>query len=228
MRPTMRIPPLPRPLPSRVTLTGRYAALEPLDAPRHGRELFAASFAPGAEARFRYLAATPDPDAFATWLADATVTADPLYFAVIDLASGRCEGRQALLRIAPEHGVAEVGHILWGPAIGRTRVATEALYLTARYVFDVLGYRRFEWKCDAENSASRRAALRFGFTHEGTFRQHMVTKGRSRDTAWFAMIDADWPALAAAFEAWLAPANFTADGRQLTALGAAWRPPADG
>ena len=120
---------------------------------------------------------------------------DPLFFAVIDKATGRAEGRQALMRIDPVHGAIEIGHVLWGPAIARTRVATEALYLSARYVFDDLGYRRFEWKCNDRNQPSKRAALRFGFAFEGVFRQHMVVKGRNRDTAWFSMLDSEWPGL---------------------------------
>jgi RimJ/RimL family protein N-acetyltransferase len=122
------------------------------------------------------------------------------------------------MRIDPAHGVIEIGHILWGPAIARTRVATEALYLAASYVFDELGYRRFEWKCDNNNEPSKQAARRFGFTFEGVFRQHMVIKGRNRDTAWFSIIDADWPRLRAGFEVWLAPDNFDGAGRQLSKL----------
>ena len=133
---------------------------------------------------------------------------DPLFHAVVDRGSGRCEGRQAYLRITPEHGVIEIGHVLWGPAIARTRVATEALFLYAAHAFEALGYRRFEWKCDAGNEPSRRAALRFGFAYEGTFRQHMVVKGRNRDTAWFAMTDGDWPQVRARLPAWLDPSNF--------------------
>ncbi|HXZ50448.1 MAG TPA: GNAT family protein [Burkholderiales bacterium] len=201
--------------PERVTLSGRYAHLEPLDPARHGDELFGASMAPGAEQRFRYLFESPeDRGAFGSWLARAAASQDPLYSAVLDAASGRCEGRQALMRIVPEHGVIEIGSILWGPAIARTRVATEAFFLAARYAFDALGYRRFEWKCNALNEPSRRAAARFGFTYEGTFRQHMLVKGESRDTAWFSIIDREWPALEAAFERWLAPSNFDAAGRQ--------------
>lgn len=202
-------------LPERVTLTGRYARLEPLDPARHGDDLFAASMAPGAQERFRYLFESPeDRGAFGTWLARAAASQDPLYCAVIDAASGRCEGRQALMRIVPEHGVIEIGSILWGPAIARTRVATEAFFLAARYAFDELGYRRFEWKCNALNEPSRRAAARFGFAYEGTFRQHMLVKGENRDTAWFSIIDREWPALERAFELWLAPSNFDAAGRQ--------------
>ena len=171
--------------------------------------------APGAEERFRYLFEAPQPrQDFEAWLARATASEDPLYFAVIDAASGRCEGRQALMRIVPEHGAIEVGSILWGPAIARTRVATEALFLFARYALDDLGYRRFEWKCNALNEPSRRAAARFGFTFEGIFRQHMMIKGENRDTAWFSIIDKEWPALRQVFERWLDPSNFDHKGRQ--------------
>ena len=205
----------PPPRPARVNLEGRFCRLEPLDPARHGDELFAAAMAPGAEERFRYLSDDPqDRAAFQTWLTRSAESADPLFFAVIDTASGRCEGRQALMRITPEHGVIEVGNILWGPAIARTRVATEALFLHARYIFETLGYRRFEWKCNSLNGPSRRAAERFGFQYEGTFRQHMVQKGQSRDTTWFAMLDAEWPAIRTVFERWLAPENFDAQGRQ--------------
>jgi RimJ/RimL family protein N-acetyltransferase len=198
-----------------MALAGRYARLEPLDAARHGDGLFAASMAPGAEERFRYLFESPqERSEFDTWLLRAVASEDPTYFGVIDAATGRCEGRQALMRIVPEHGVIEIGSILWGPAIARTRVATEAFFLAARYVFDTLGYRRFEWKCNALNEPSRRAAARFGFAYEGTFRQHMLVKGENRDTAWFSIIDGEWPALERAFEQWLAPSNFDAAGRQ--------------
>lgn len=214
----MRRPSFARP--ERVTLTGRYARLEPLDPARHGDELFAASMAPGAEERFRYLFESPDDrSAFGAWLARAAASQDPLYCAVIDAASGRCEGRQALMRIVPEHGVIEIGSILWGPTIARTRVATEAFFLAARYAFDELGYRRFEWKCNALNEPSRRAAARFGFSYEGTFRQHMLVKGESRDTAWFSIIDGEWPARRLAFERWLDPSNFDAEGHQKRRLG---------
>lgn len=210
----------PRPRPARVTLEGRYCRLEPLDPKRHGDELFAASMAPGAEDRFRYLFESPQDRAeFGAWLDRVAAAEDPLCYAVVDSASGCCEGRQSLMRITPEHGVIEVGGILWGPAIARTRVATEALFLHARHAFDTLGYRRFEWKCNARNEPSKRAARRFGFTFEGVFRQHMVIKGQSRDTAWFAMIDADWPRIRQGYERWLAPENFDQQGRQKMRLG---------
>jgi RimJ/RimL family protein N-acetyltransferase len=209
----------PPPRPGRVTLEGRYSRLEPLSATKHGADLYAASMAPGAEVRFRYLFDVPqERAAFEGWLERAQVSDDPLFYAVIDAASGRCEGRQTLMRITPEHGVIEVGNILWGPALARTRAATEALYLSARYVFEDLGYRRFEWKCDSRNEPSQRAARRFGFTPEGVFRQHMVFKGENRDTAWFAMVDTEWPRLRQAYERWLAPANFDGEGRQKATL----------
>ena len=143
---------------------------------------------------------------------------DPLVFAVVDKATGRAEGKQSLMRIVPEHGVIDIGGILCGDRIARTRVATEAQYLFARYAFDELGYRRYEWKCNAMNVPSRRAAERFGFSFEGVFRQHMIVKGENRDTAWFAMIDADWPRIRAGYERWLEPGNFEADGTQRTRL----------
>ena len=210
---------VPRPLPQRIALEGRYCRLEPVDPVRHGDQLFAASMAEGAEARHRYLFEAPiDRAAFQTWLEGRAASEDPRLFVVIDTATGRVEGRQCLMRIEPAHGAIEIGSILWGPAIARSRVATEALYLFAAYAFDALGYRRFEWKCNDANMPSKRAALRFGFTFEGVFRHHMVVKGENRDTAWFAMIDADWPGIKAGYEAWLEPANFDAAGRQRRGL----------
>ncbi|MBO9196641.1 GNAT family N-acetyltransferase [Rhizobium sp. 16-449-1b] len=206
--------------PERIALEGRYVRLEPLDAGRHGRDLLASAQQPGADDRFRYLFedAPADMAAFTTWLEKAEVSADPMFFAVIDKRSGRAEGRQALMRIDATHGVIEIGNILWGPAIARSRVTTEALYLFAKLAFDKLGYRRFEWKCNNSNEPSKKAAERFGFTFEGVFRQHMVAKGKNRDTAWFAMIDADWPKLKAGYEAWLDPDNFDDAGQQKSKL----------
>lgn len=208
--------------PQRIVLDGRYTRLEPLDIARHEDDLFAASSAPGAEDRFRYLfeRAPRDRDTFHGWMEKTCASADPLAFAVVDKRTGRAGGRQALMRIVPAHGVIEVGSILWGPAIARTRIATEALYLFAEYVFERLGYRRLEWKCNALNAASRRAALRFGFQYEGIFRQHMVVKGQSRDTAWFAMTDADWPSCKTAYLTWLDPDNFDSSGFQKSKLSA--------
>ena len=167
----------PRPRPARVTLEGTYCRLEPLDPARHADQLFAASMQPGAEERFRFLFDVPqDRAAFDGWIARSAQSDDPLFFAVIDRASGRCEGRQTLMRITPEHGVIEIGNILWNPPIARSRVSTEALFLHARYIFEELGYRRFEWKCNARNEPSMRAARRFGFTYEGIGRATVVKK----------------------------------------------------
>lgn len=214
------MPPIPpRPRPARVVLDGRYARLEPLAA-AHAPDLYEASAAPGAERRFAYLFDQP-PAALAeieAWIAKMTAGDDPLFSAVIDKATGRAAGRQALMRIVPEHGVIEIGHILWGPAISRTRVATEALCLAAKHVFDDLGYRRFEWKCNNLNEPSKAAARRFGFSFEGVFRQHMWGKGANRDTAWFSMLDSEWPAFRREYDRWLAPANFDAAGTQLSRL----------
>jgi RimJ/RimL family protein N-acetyltransferase len=211
---------MPRPRPDAEVLHGRWCRLERLGTATHGDSLFEASAGPGAAERFRYLFESPPATRadFDAWIGRASCGEDPLFYAVVDVATGRAEGRQALMRITPEHGVIEIGSILWGPRMARTRIATEALFLFAAYAFDTLGYRRFEWKCDAANEPSRRAALRFGFSFEGVFRQHMVVKGRNRDTAWFAMTDAEWPSIRAGFERWLRPDNFEADGRQRTAL----------
>jgi RimJ/RimL family protein N-acetyltransferase len=214
--------PSPARRPERIVLDGRWCRLEPIDPARHAADLFVASTPPDAAQRFRYLfdpivRTRADLD---QWLAKAAVSEDPLVFAVIDKRTGRCEGRQTLMRITPEHKSIEIGNIYWGPAISRTQIATEANYLFARYVFRDLGYRRFEWKCDALNAPSRRAAERFGFTYEGHFRRAVINKGRSRDTTWFAMIDEDWPAIEAAYERWLDPSNFDADGKQKSALAA--------
>ncbi len=210
----------PRPRPARATLEGRYVRLEPLDPARHGDALYEAGSGPEAESLFRYLFESPFPTRgqFDAWAERAAAGEDPLFFAVVDRATGRAEGRLALMRIDPAHGVIETGSILFGPRLARTRGATEAIHLQAAYVFDELGYRRFEWKCNALNEPSRRAALRLGFAYEGIFRRHMVVKGENRDTAWFSMTDAEWPRLKAAFEAWLDPANFDGGGRQVRTL----------
>jgi len=211
----------PRPRPQAATLQGRWSRLERLDPIRHGDSLYEASAAAGAGERFRYLFEPPPAGRaeFDAWSERVSSGEDPLFYAVIDPATGRAEGRQALMRITPEHGVIEIGSILWGPKIARTRIATEALYLFALHAFDELGYRRFEWKCDALNEPSRKAALRFGFTFEGIFRRHMVVKGKNRDTAWFAITDAEWPRIRAGMEEWLEPGNFDAAGGQRQKLG---------
>ncbi|MGN8022835.1 GNAT family N-acetyltransferase [Phyllobacterium sp. 22229] len=210
----------PRPLPAREAIEGRYVTLEPLDAARHGDGLYAASSVADAADRFRYLFETPagDRPAFDAWLEKVSASKDPLFFAVIDKASGEVAGRQTLMRIDPAFGVIEIGNIYWGPLIARKPAATEAQYLFASYIFDTLGYRRYEWKCNNANEPSKRAAERFGFTFEGIFRQHMVQKGENRDTAWFSIIDSEWPALKAAYQAWLSPDNFDAQGMQIRRL----------
>lgn len=206
--------------PGRETIEGRYARLEPLDPERHGADLLASGLEPGADDRFRYLFDEPpfDPGAFQAWLQKSSASSDPMFFAVVDKKSNRAHGRQSFMRIDSVHGVIEVGNILWGPAIARTRVATEALYLFATYAFDKLGYRRLEWKCDNLNEPSKKSAQRFGFNFEGVFRQHMVVKGLNRDTAWFAMIDKDWPDLKAGYDRWLEPSNFDDAEQQRTKL----------
>lgn len=155
---------------------------------------------------------------FRDWLITRAASLDPLFYAIVDRASGRALGMASYLRITPEHGVIEVGYIWYSPELQRTAAATETMYLMARHVFEDLGYRRYEWKCNELNEPSRRAALRLGFTYEGVFRQHMVVKDHNRNTAWYSMLDSEWPAAKAAFEAWLRPENFDAQGRQLHGL----------
>lgn len=207
---TTREPPL------RAPLEGLYVRLEPLDAAFHGDGLYRASRTQDEGDRFRWLAEQPHESrqAFEPWLEKAAASTDPLYFVVIDRQSGHVAGRQTFMRIDRANGVVEIGNILWNEPVAQRPAATEALYLFARHVFDDLGYRRFEWKCNALNEPSRRAALRFGFAFEGVFRQHMIVKGQNRDTAWYSMIGKDWPAIRRAFEEWLDPANFDSEGRQ--------------
>ena len=207
------------PVPQRESLEGRYARLEPLDPEAHTSSLYEAAIAPGADERFRYLPEEPPADRveFHRWVSRAAESTDPRFFAVVDKQTGRAEGRQTLMRIDATNGVIEVGNIMWGPRLARTRVATEALFLFADYVFG-LGYRRFEWKCNDLNEPSKRAARRFGFTFEGVFRQHMVVKGLNRDTAWFSVIDTEWPRLREVYTTWLSPESFDANGQQLFAL----------
>jgi RimJ/RimL family protein N-acetyltransferase len=205
--------------PERVTLEGRYGRLEPIGA-HHVADLYRAIDSGDGRARFTYLfdEAPANEAELGVAVQNAAAGDDPLTYAVIDRETGRAEGRQSLMRIVPEHGVIEIGGIYWGPGMARTRLATEALYLHARYVFDTLGYRRFEWKCNDRNAPSKAAAQRFGFVYEGLFRQHMIIKGENRDTAWFAMLDRDWPALRTEYERWLSADNFDASGRQLSPL----------
>ncbi len=212
--------PQPASVPERVVLQGRYARLEPLDPDTHRDELYAASSPPDRAARFRYMPepAPASPEEFDVWLGGAVASADPLFFAVIDRSTDRVEGRQALMRINPSHQSIEIGHIYWGPRIAGTRVATDAMYQFVVYAMQTLGYRRLEWKCDALNARSCRAARRFGLTYEGIFRLAAIVRNRSRDTAWFAMIAEEWPLLKAAYERWLAPDNFDELGRQRVRL----------
>jgi RimJ/RimL family protein N-acetyltransferase len=206
--------------PERTTLRGRTVTLVPLDADAHADALFRGANGGEKDRAWTYLPYGPylDAAAFKANIAAKAQTTDPLFFAILDNSTGEAVGHQALHRIDPTHRVIEVGHILYTPGMQRTIGATEAQYLFAGYVFDVLGYRRYEWRCDDFNAPSKRAAARFGFTFEGVFRQHMIVKGRNRDTAWFAMLDLEWPARRAAFERWLDPANFDATGRQKVSL----------
>jgi RimJ/RimL family protein N-acetyltransferase len=203
-RPTVRV------------LEGQHVRLERLDPARHADELFAASDTAEADQKFRWLYEEPPVDRarFRAWVETVAASEDPLFHAVIDKASGKVAGRQTFMRIDTANGVVEIGNIYWGPLVAGRPAATEALYLFASHVFDDLGYRRFEWKCNDENLPSKKAAARFGFQAEGVFRQHLVVKGLNRDTAWFSMIDKDWVRLRPAYQAWLLPENFDAAGRQ--------------
>ncbi|MDR3727846.1 MAG: GNAT family protein [Terracidiphilus sp.] len=204
--------------PGPVTLRGRNVTLEPLSAERHTAALWEACA--GHDDLWRWM--TNGPSATQAGLQEALAQREAatsaVFLAIVPAATGMAAGYASYMRIEPTHGVIEVGNVLLAPALQRTTAATEAMYLMASHAFEFLGYRRYEWKCDAENLPSRRAALRLGFTFEGIFRQHMVVKGRNRDTAWFSMLDREWPARKQALEAWLAPANFDGEGRQLQSL----------
>jgi RimJ/RimL family protein N-acetyltransferase len=208
----------PARLPDRIALEGETVRLEPVDPARHARDLFDAST--GADAIWAYLAYGPFETlaSFSAWLQARAESKDPLFYAAVDRSVHAARGMASYMRMEPDHGAIEIGHIWFAPALQRTKQATEAIYILARHAFDDLGYRRLEWKCDSLNAASRRAAQRFGFTFEGVFRQHMVVKDRNRDTAWFSIIDAEWPRVRAAFQAWLAASNFEAEGRQRRTL----------
>lgn len=206
--------PARRPEPTR--LEGRHIAIVPFDLERHGPALYAASHGAERDALWAYLSVGPfaDEAAFMATYRALAEKSDPLLFGLVDPADGTALGHATYMRIEPAQRVVEVGNILFTPALARTPAATEAMYLMARHAFEDLGYRRYEWKCNALNAPSRRAAQRLGFTFEGEFRQHMIVKGRNRDTSWFSLLDSEWPRAKAAFEAWLAPENFDADGRQ--------------
>jgi RimJ/RimL family protein N-acetyltransferase len=213
------VDPTPAPLPGAVTLKGRFGTVERIDAARHGADLWQA--VRGRDDIWDYIPAGPFADAasFQAYVAECERNRERIFYAVLD-RDGRAVGFLALMEIRPASRVIEVGNIIYGAPLQRTPLGTEAQYLLARYAFETLGYRRYEWKCNLLNAPSRRAAERFGFTYEGTFRQHMIVKGRSRDTAWYAIIDSEWPARRAAFERWLAPDNFDKDGRQRASLAA--------
>lgn len=208
----------PPPLPPRVVLTGRYCRLEPLEV-GHAAALDAASRLDGDGRSWTYLPYGPfeTPAAHLAWVEHAAASTDPLFYAVACEPDGEALGTASFLRMAPQHGVLEIGHLHFSPRLQRTRAATEAVFLLLEQAFQ-LGYRRCEWKCDALNAPSRAAAGRLGFTFEGIFRQAVIVKGRNRDTAWFAMLDRDWPRLEPAFRRWLAPDNFSLGGTQKTRL----------
>lgn len=203
----------PPPLPTGEAMTGQYAQLEKLEADRHAALLYKAF--DGHDAVWDYMPDGPFASAaqFHRWMRGATQRDDILFYAIRDKATGTYGGFASYLRMQPAAGSIEVGYIAMAPQLQRTRAATDAMYLMMKWAFEA-GYRRYEWKCDALNRPSRRAAQRLGFTYEGVFRQATVVKGRNRDTAWFAVIDSEWPALDEAFRAWLSPSNFDAGGRQ--------------
>jgi RimJ/RimL family protein N-acetyltransferase len=208
----------PKPAP----LRGSHVLLRPVDAAADAEPLYAVSHAPSGDATiWTYLPDGPyaDPSELREMLAWAASAQDAVYFTLVRLSDERPLGLASYLRIKPQFGVIEIGHIWFGAPLQRTTAATEAIHLLARHAFDDLGYRRLEWKCNALNAASRRAAERFGFTFEGVFRKHQVVKGRNRDTAWYAMTDDEWPAVRSGFQSWLSPENFNAAGRQHRPLG---------
>lgn len=211
-----------RPRPPRSTMSGRYCRLEPVDVERHAGDLFEA-YREAPDARdWTYLTHERPQTiaAFREYLAKLAASEDPLHFTIVDTNAGKAVGTASFMRIEPSHGVIEVGSINFAQRMKQTRLATESIYLMMRRAFDELGYRRYEWKCDSLNAPSRAAALRYGFTFEGLFRKAIVYKGRSRDTAWYSIVDEEWPRVRAAFEAWLAPENFDASGRQKRSLAA--------
>lgn len=213
----------PRQHPDRVGLNGRYCRLEPLRV-EHAGALFAAYQQAEDTRSWTWLLREPDTTIaeYSQWIASVCELSDPIHFAVIDNQTQLPVGSLALMRIDPKNGVVEVGHVHFSPLMSRSPLSTEAQYLLMRYVFDELGYRRYEWKCNSLNEPSRRAALRLGFQCEGRFRQALVVKGHNRDTDWFSILDKEWQALECAFQNWLATDNFTADGKQIRSL-ESWR-----
>ncbi|HZU60865.1 MAG TPA: GNAT family protein [Solirubrobacteraceae bacterium] len=221
-------PPLGYPLdwagaspPGRMPLRGSHVVVRPVNAATDAEALYAVSHPPLGDASiWTYLLDGPydSAEALRRHLAQVQQLPDPLFFTLVRLPAQEPQGAASYLRITPAHGVIEIGNIWFGRSLQRTPAATEAIYLLVRHAFDDLGYRRVEWKCNALNAASRRAARRFGFQFEGVFRAHMVIKGRNRDTAWYAITDDEWPAVRAGFEAWLDSANFDAFGQQRRGL----------
>ncbi len=207
--------------PPRTPIEGRFCRVEALDPARHAADLHAANLLDESGGMWTYMPYGPfeSGEAYETWCREMAASDDPLIYAIVDRGSNRAVGVATYLRIEPTMGVIEVGHIAYSPLLQRTAAATETMYLLMRRAFDELGYRRYEWKCDALNEPSRRAADRLGFTFEGVFRQALVYKGRNRDTAWYSVVDSEWPTLRARFEAWLAPSNMDEEGVQRLSLG---------
>ena len=220
---TTSIPPTGTPLahwkaPPRVahvTLNGRYCRVEPLNAAHHAADLFAANALDTTGVGWTYLTIGPytNFDDYQRWVVTVSASQDPLFHAIIDLAGNKAVGVAAYMRIDETHGVVEIGNLRFSPLMQRTPIASEAMHLMMKHAF-TLGYRRYEWKCDSLNAPSRAAAQRYGFSYEGLFRQATVYKGRNRDTAWYSIIDGEFPAIDAAFTRWLAPENFDAAGKQ--------------
>lgn len=210
----------PLAFPRPVDIEGRFVRLGPLEPEKDAADLYAATHGEGRERRFAYLFDSPfdSEAAMAEALGVAAAATETATFAIRDAGTGRTVGRAGLMRADPRHRTIEVGSILFSPALSRSAAATESMFLLMRHAFETLGYRRYEWKCDALNAPSRAAALRFGFRHEGVFLKHMIIKGHSRDTAWYAITDDEWPLVKAAFETWLALENFDGEGRQIRRL----------
>jgi len=208
------------PRPPRTALDGERCRLEPLDPERHASDIHAANLRDVDGRMWTYLAYGPFAtlEEYRRWQESACKSDDPVFYAIVDRGTGRAAGIASYLRIDPSNRAIEVGHLAFSPLLQRTALATEAMFLMMRWAFQA-GYRRYEWKCNALNGPSRTAAMRFGFSYEGVFRQATVVRGRNRDTAWYAAIDSEWPALEAAYRRWLAPSNFDADGRQRVPLG---------
>jgi RimJ/RimL family protein N-acetyltransferase len=208
-------------LPRRSTIEGRYCIVEPLRPHVHGDDLYEASHTgEGCEAIWTYLPYGPfaDQHAFGNWLRTLSASADPLFYAIRDRRTNRVAGQASLMTIEPLHGSIEIGHIMLGLPLQNTAAGTEALFLLMSHAMDDLQYRRLEWKCDAMNAPSRNAAKRLGFVYEGLFFNHRIVKNRNRDTAWYSILDGEWPAVRACFDQWLSPDNFDSEGRQRTSL----------